>query len=249
LTVLTKKWVLKNEEEDVMYNRAAKLGFYSAVVASIATIGYFIVQLLQLIGLLVFPRDAVLISVFSLCIAPPFMLTLLALYYSVPDKRKIWSHAALLFGLMYTSLAIFVYVVQLAVVIPKTLRGEADAIRVIVFTEHSFFWSLAALAYVCMGLSTLFASFVFYNSGLESWIKWTLFANALLTPVVALVYFYRDFSSNLIMLAFPWGITAPASIILMAVFFSRKMNNVATNSTHKLKVLHMVTPQSNHAVG
>jgi hypothetical protein len=232
-----------------MYNRTTTFGFYSAVAASIATIGYFVVQVLQLLGLLIFPKDAILISLFSLCIAPPFLLTLLALYYTTAKKRKIWSHAALLFGLMYTSLAIFVYVVQLAVVIPKTIRGEADAIRVIVFTEHSFFWSLAALAYICMGLSTLFASFVFNNSGLERWLKWTLFANALLTPVVALVYFYRDFSSNLIMLAFPWGITAPASIILLAIFFKGKMNNVASSSSHKSKVLHMVSAERNHAVG
>jgi hypothetical protein len=232
-----------------MYNRTTTFGFYSAVAASIAIIGYFVVQLLQLLGFLIFPRDAILISVFSLCIAPPFLLTLLALYYTAAKKRKIWSHAALLFGLMYTSLAVFVYVVQLAVVIPKTIRGEADAIKVIVFTEHSFFWSLAALAYICMGLSTLFASFVFSNVGLERWIKWTLLANALLTPVVALVYFYRDFSSNLIMLAFPWGITAPASIILLAVYFKGKMHNAASSAKHSSKVLHMVTNQSSHAVG
>src|SRR5205085_1751768 len=118
------------------------------------------------------------------------------------------------------------------------IRGEGDAIRVIIFTEHSFFWTLAALAYICMGLSTLFASFVFNGSndwGLERWVKRTLFANSLLMPVVALVYFYRDFSSNLIMLAFPWGITATASILLLAVFFRGKMNDAASSYNDKSK--------------
>jgi hypothetical protein len=213
-----------------MGTNSAKLGYYSAIVAFIAAVGYCVAQVLQVLGYLVFPWDAILIYGFSLCIAPPFMLTILALNYTaMPASRKVWSHAALLFAAMYATFAIFVYAVQLGVAIPKTVRGEADAINVIILTQHSFFWTLDAVAYITMGLSTLFGAFVFTGYRSHRWLKSFLLANAFITPVVALVYFYPHFSIALLMLAFPWCITAPGSILLLAIYFKRKNDNTISN--------------------
>ncbi len=51
---------------------------------------------------------------------------MLALHYVAPADRKLWSHAALLFTLMYVVFVTANYVVQLATVIPMTLKGAAD---------------------------------------------------------------------------------------------------------------------------
>jgi hypothetical protein len=52
------------------------------------------------------------------------------------------------------------YTVQLATVIPATMQHKLDEVRVLEQTPHSLFWDLDALGYICMGLATLFGSFV-----------------------------------------------------------------------------------------
>ena len=200
---------------------SANLGFYAALTACVATVGYSVAQLLQILGVLHFPWDAILIYGFSLCIALPFMLAMLALYHTAPPERRLWSHAALLLAVLYAVYATFVYVVQLGVAIPKTLRGEEASIQVLILTEHSFFWTLDALTYICMGLSALAAAFVFANHGFQKRLRWFFLVHALLTPVVALVYFYPHFSIPLLFLASPWMVTAPGSLLLLALYFRR----------------------------
>jgi hypothetical protein len=113
-------------------------GFWSALVAFVAAVGFGIAITLQVVGVLVFPWDGILIFGFSLGIAPPFLLAILALHYTVPNEKKIWSHAALLFAVIYTVYVTLNYVVQLGTVIPMT--AIADEIRILNQTPHSLLW-------------------------------------------------------------------------------------------------------------
>ena len=200
---------------------AATIGFYCALIAFMATVGYGVAQILQVLGLIVFPLDAILIYGFSLGIASPFMLAMLALHYTVPDEKKIWTHAALLFAVMYAVYVTLNYVVQLGTVIPMTLNGAADEIRVLDQSPHSLFWDVDALGYIFLGMTTLFAFPVFGKHGLQRWLRWFFLANALLTPVIALIYFYPHFSVALLLLGLPWLITAPGSMLLLVLFFRK----------------------------
>ena len=210
---------MKVEGKIGMSQFTAKFGFYAALIASIAAVGFSIAQILQIVYVLRFPWDGILIYAFSLCIATPFMLAMLALHYSVRNEKKIWSHAALLFAVMYAVYVTLNYVVQLGTVIPLTLRGALGEFRVLDQTPHSLFWDVDALGYICMGLATLFAVPVFAQQGLQRWVKWFFLANGLITPLFAVVYFYPNFSYTLLLLGLPWLITAPGSIILLALFF------------------------------
>ncbi len=100
-----------------MNNSTVKLGFYSALIAFIASVGYDVAQILQIVGSLKYPLDNILIFGFSLLIPIPFILAMLALHYSVSDDKKIWTHAALLFTVMYATYVTLNYVVQLTTVI------------------------------------------------------------------------------------------------------------------------------------
>ena len=46
-------------------------------------------------------------------------------------------------------------------------------------------------------------------------------ANGLVVPLLAIVYFYPTFSLALLTVAFPWGVTAPGSMLLLAVYFRK----------------------------
>ena len=204
-----------------MNKKIATLGFYSSVAACIAAIGYSVVQILQVLGLIDYPLDAILIYGFSLCIAPPFLLSLLAIHYSSPKDKRIWSLGALLFGGMYVIYVMLMYVVQLVVVIPKGLQDTSVAVLRV--SPQSLFWTIDALGYICMGVATLFAAFVFSKEGLQKWIRSLLIANGLLVPVIATIYFYPHFSISLLFIGLPWIITVPGSLLLLAIFFKRRI--------------------------
>ncbi|HTM92638.1 MAG TPA: hypothetical protein VL095_09475 [Flavisolibacter sp.] len=205
-----------------------KFGFVASLIAFLAAAGYCIVQILQVLNLIHFPVADILIYGFSLCIAIPFMLAIMALNQSVPEEKKLWSYASLLLSVLYAVYASFVYTVQLATVIPEMINKNSSSLQVLVMTPHSFFWSLDALTYICLGLSTLFGAFAFEKRGIEKTARWFFLANALITPVIAFVYFYPQFSSSLIWIGSPWIITAPGSMLVMSMYFARKEDLLIT---------------------
>jgi hypothetical protein len=196
-------------------NHFNRIGFWSALVAFISIVGFSVAQILQLIGILSYPLDAILIYGFSLFITTPFMLALLALHYTASDEKKFWSGAALLFSVMYNIFVSINYVVQLTVVIPLGISELAQ-------TPHSLYWTLDALGYIYFGFATLFVIPVFKTQGLQKWLKGFLLANFLITPLIATVYFYPTFSTTLLLLATPWLITAPGSILFLTLYFRTK---------------------------
>ena len=201
---------------------AYKIGFWFALAAFVASIGFDIVQILQVIGFLKFPLDAITIYAFSLGIPVPFVVAMIALHHITPSDKRVWTHVALIFAAIYTTYVCLNYVVQLATVIPASLAGTLDEIRVLDQTPHSLFWNVDALGYIFLGLSTLFASFSFTNQGFDRWVKWFFLANALVTPLIGFVYFYPTFSYAILLIGTPWIITASGSMLVLALFFKRQ---------------------------
>jgi hypothetical protein len=52
----------------------------------------------------------------------------LALHHLTPSDKQFWSHASLIFTIIYATFVSANYVVQLATVIPAKLRGSIEAI-------------------------------------------------------------------------------------------------------------------------
>jgi hypothetical protein len=191
-----------------------RVGFWTALVAFVAVVGYDVFQILQIIGMIGNSWDEILIYGSSLFIAIPFMLALLALHYLTPDTRKYWSHAAVLFAAMYALYVNLNYVVQLTAVIPYTAPDP-----VLIQTPHSLFWTVDALGYISLSLATLFAVPLFANHGLQRWVKGFFLANGLVIPLFAVVYFYPVFSTTLLLLGLPWIVTATGSMFFLVLFF------------------------------
>jgi hypothetical protein len=152
---------------------------------------------------------------------------MLALHYVTADEKKFWSHAALIFSIIYSVFVTANYIVQLATVIPKKLTGGVDEIRVLEQTPHSLFWDFDALGYIFMGLAMLAALPAFEKHSFQKWVRLTFLANVMVTPLITTVYFYPTFTNKLLFLGFPWGITAPLAMLMLALMF--KMNNKASD--------------------
>ena len=147
---------------------------------------------------------------------------MLALHHlTTPDKR-FWTHASLMFTIIYAVLVSSNYVVQLATVIPAKLRGVSEAIRVLDQAPHSLFWDYDAVGYVAMGIACLLAVPAVNGVGFERWVRRSLIANTLVTPLISIVYFYPTFSSRLLFLGFPWAITAPLFMLMLAIVLRRR---------------------------
>ena len=197
------------------------VGYWCGLAAFTSTVAYDVVQMLQVAGMLSFPIDEILIYGTSLCIVVPFVLEMLALHYLTTPGKQFWTHASLIFTIIY---AVFVganYVVQLATVIPAKLKGLPAAILVTDQTPHSMFWDYDALGYIAMGLACLLAVPAISRVGFERWVRRSLIANALVTPLIGIVYFFPTFSSDLLFVGFPWAITAPTFMLMLAIMLRR----------------------------
>ncbi len=195
----------------------SEVGYWSGLAAFAATAGYDVVQILQIAGVLRFPLDEILIYGTSLCIVVPFILEMLAFHHLTARDKQFWTHASLIFTSIYAVFVSANYVVQLATVLPAKLAGTIADIRLLEQTPHSIFWDFDAVGYVSMGLATLVAVPALGSVGFERWVRLSLIANALVTPLICIVYFYPRYSPKLLVLGFPWAITAPLFMLMLAI--------------------------------
>ena len=198
------------------------MGYRAGLVAFTSSVAFGVVQLLQVIGVLRFPVDEFLIYGTSLGIVVPLLLEMLALHHLTPPERQFWTHAALVFVIIYAVFVSANYVVQLATVIPARMREASGDIGVLEQTPHSMFWDYDAVGYIAMGLACLLALPAVNNHGFERWVRRSLIAHALVTPLIATVYFYPTFSVRLLFLGFPWAITGPLFMLMVAIMIRRR---------------------------
>ncbi len=208
-------------------NTVSIIGYRSAAIAFVAVAGFGVAQIAQVLGLLKFPWDGILIYASSLGIAVPFVLAMLALHYSAAPDKKIWSHAGLICSVMYAVYVILNYVVQLDTVIPNILRGDGQAVALIDQHPHSLFWDVDALGYIFFGLATTFAAPALRKEGVEKRARTFFVLNGLATPVITFVYFYPRFSTGILLLGSPWIVTATGAILLLAMVFRKRLDQRA----------------------
>jgi len=205
-----------------MGTNIGRVGYWSGLAAFTSAVAFDVVQILQIAGVLRFPLDEILIYGTSLCIVVPFVLEMLSFHHLTGKDKQFWTHASLIFTIIYAVFVTANYVVQLATVIPLKLRGASEAILILEQTPHSLFWDYDAVGYISMGLATLLAVPAVGKVGFEKWVRMSLIANALVTPLISIVYFYPTFSTKLLFLGFPWAITAPLFMLSLAVMLRRR---------------------------
>ena len=206
---------------------AGHLGFWSAVLSATFGIMYIAGELAHLSGMLGLhdsPESLAVRMVPSLLLPIAFVVLMTTIHDGAPKQSRIWAHLALAFAVIYAVLVSFVYFVELAVVIPRTIQGEADQVALLIFGFGTFMFAVDILGYAFMSLSTLLAAPVFDDSGLERWIRRALIINGLLAPAIALQIFYPP----LFYVAAIWAVSFPAATVMLAVWFRRAQQAAAT---------------------
>lgn len=202
--------------------RISEAGYWSGLAAATATVVYGVVQVLQVAGLLRFPADEILIYGSSLCIVVPFILEMAAFHHLATGDARYWTLAALIFTVIYAVFVTANYVVQLATMIPARLSGVGEPLRLLEQTPHSLFWDYDAIGYIAMGLATLVGIPALETAGIERGVRRAFIAHAAVTPLIAAVYFAPAFSTTLLFLGFPWAVTAPLFMWMLARHLRRR---------------------------
>jgi len=217
----------------------SQVGFWSAVLATLFSIGYGITLIVTMISMMATATDTpsgwrgieafvasfqpiqMLSLIPSLLLAPTFVVLMVSLhYYASPDK-KIWSHLGIAFALIYAVMASINYILQLTVVRLGIVNRETDGLAMFVMgNPHSIFWALTS-AYVFMNLAMLFVAPVFYGGRLERWIRWLFIANGA-SVVVSLFGVGVDSPAIYLLVSLvPWCIIFSLATALLAMLFKR----------------------------
>ena len=227
-----------------------QLGFWSAVLAAVFSIGYGLAVIVMIIAtststttaapgwqgveayLAVFQPIVMLPLIPSLLLAPTFVVLMVCVHSYASNTKKLWSQLGLAFAIVYAAMACINYIVQLTVVRLSILNRETDGLAMFVMgNPHSIFWALAS-AYVFMNLAMLFAAPVFGGGKLERWIRWLFLANGA-SAIITIFGIVVD--SPLIYLLgslVPWCVIFSAATILLAVLF-RRIGRIDESAMHQ----------------
>jgi hypothetical protein len=201
----------------------AQLGFWSAVVAAISSTAFMLGAALGIFGVLGHPWDAAASLVPSIILAPSLVSLFVSVHHSVPVEKRVWSHAAVAFACVYAPLCTVAYVVELSVVQPLVLRGQADQVALITLSQYgtqpnTVFSAADGLGYAFLSLACLFAAPIFGGNRLERWIRWMLIGTGVMGVPTILTYFVNP---AFLWVTTPWGITVPGFSALLAIYFKR----------------------------
>lgn len=191
----------------------ARFGWWAALAACVASIGYGIPQVMQVLGLLPTPLDRILIFAPSLVLAPCFVVAMAAVHVAAPVDKRMWSLSALGLAVMYAVMVSVVYITQLSVVIPGEAAGR-DVAAFACCEQGRFLTGVDLLGYTLMSVSTLFAAPVYpARSAARIW----LIANGVLAPALVLQVAWPW----LIAVGALWLVTFPAAMIAVALAFRK----------------------------
>jgi len=201
----------RNEEMD---RKIASLGFWSAIIMTIAVI---------FSGITATTAMKIPSLVSGIILIPIFILMMACIHEYAPADKKIFSRLGLLFSIGYAVLIGFNYYLQLTLV-RNNLYSDVFAMD----DPQSIMWVIEVLGYGFMGLATLSAAFIFTNGKLENVIRWLFIINGIL-GIGGMIGYALEWSMNILLGGLiVWDIIMPISSLLLAILFRRVLS--ITNS-------------------
>lgn len=210
-----------------------KLGFWSAIASALFSILWFITFQLQDVIAPISPWTElqqyaeefsplrILLVYPSLLLPLSFIILLVCLHFSIPEKKRVWSLIALSIGILYATMASINYTIQAVAVRLSLAAGETGGIELFIpDNPHSIFKALSN-SYGYMALAMFVAGFIFESKGLQRWIHWILFAQVF-TAIGQFGWTLFDLNTSIfIATSMIWVIGAPVVFVLIAIVFIR----------------------------
>lgn len=197
-----------------------RFALVSATLACLFALGYAIPQVL-VVTVWSPPEWLEVASIMgpSLGLALLFVPTMAAVHLRAPAEKKHLTLAAYGFALMYATLAGFVYMTQMSLVVPELYAGRPVDVDLYRVADRTLMTMADAIAYGFMSVSAGLAAFSFAGDRLQRWTKGALLAHGLIAPGVVLA---ASIPSALA-IGILWLVTGPLSLGLVAAVFAREL--------------------------
>ncbi len=228
---------------------ASRLGFWAAILLAACTAVAFAIGIatpprsgLFCTGICIsypykdaiqfIPRDF-LWMVPALLMTPLFVVLMACLHILTKHGSKVFSLIGLCLATMAATVVTLDYFVQIEVIAPSQLKGEADGVALFTqYNPHGIFIALEDLGYLILSTAFAFAALAIrHDSRLEKSIRWILLGSAILT-IASFLWLSWHFGVNLDVrfelaaISFDW--TALILLgILLAVQFHRETSGSA----------------------
>lgn len=158
----------------------------------------------------------------SLLLALTYIIMLACAHRVLPEDKKLWSLIALSIGIVYAVMASINYNIQAVSVRQSLAAGEINGIEMFIPDNTHSIYNALANSYVYMAISMFFAGFIFQRGKLEKWIRGLLMVQ-IISAIGQIGYSMIDISETIfIVTSMIWVIGAPASFILIAIWFKRQ---------------------------
>lgn len=179
---------------------------FSAFIFSLA---YDVAQVLDIAGALEAPWGLFAIVLPSLLLAWSWLALVSALHADRAGEGRRWTQLALSFATVYATLNSFVYVVQLAIVVPEALSGGPGLSGPFALADGKALIAVNAMAYALLSISALFLAFSYRSARGARFVRAALIAHGVLAPVILAILYVPA----LLPLGGLWMLTFPAAAI------------------------------------
>jgi hypothetical protein len=158
-------------------------------------------------------------------LAPIFVVLMVCIHHNAPNDKKIFSQLGLSFALIYATVISIDYYIQLTVMQPSLLKGEAQGLTLFLqYNPHGIFIALEDLGYLMMSVAFLFAAATFAGGErLERVIRWLFIVNFLAAIgtfiVLSLLYGYDlEYRFEVLIITINWTTLIVGGVLLSAFF-------------------------------
>lgn len=214
-----------------MKNKEIKLGFWTAIFSAVFAILWFITFNMQDVFQPVpewnnleayantFNISRLTLIYPSLLLALSYIIMIVCIHRILPEDKKLWSLIALSIGIVYAVMASINYNIQAVSVRQSLAAGEINGIEMFLPDNTHSIYNALANSYVYMAISMFFAAFIFEKGKLEKWIRGLLLVQ-IISAIGQIGYSMIDISETIfIVTSMIWVVGAPASFILIAIWF------------------------------
>jgi hypothetical protein len=212
-----------------MDKTALKLGFWSAIIVTISIIVFMFTLVLTFTpnfaswdGIEIYSANFKPMQMFtvfpSIVMACAYVVFTVAIHYYAQEKKKIFSHLSIVFGLMYAIISVANYLIQIITVIPSIEKQYLYGLDMLVAGyPNSIFFALMA-SYFFMCVSALFISLVFNNEKGQKSIKILLLSSVCSIPI-CLLCVILDLNVLMPFAGIIWFVCITVSLIKVAILF------------------------------
>ncbi len=201
-----------------------RFGLFSALAMAATYTVFLIGFVANSASLVPRPWDQIIAVGASLLIAPSFVLLLTAVHYAAPEAMRMWTQAAVAFGILYAAFVSTVYVTLLFVVEPHVMTNTQSAVAPFLFDKGTFVQMLDGLGYTYMSLAVCLTAPVFSGGRIATSLRWLAIISGPSAIGVLASYYFYSFPLELLGIG---SFLVPAYGWLLVAYFYRTRAEVA----------------------